>query len=251
TIGYRAWRAAPWLGRHGYLKTQLAEAFQREVTARGVKADISTRAEDTLHGNAWYEFLLRCKYTIGVEGGASILDWDGTVRARTDSYVAQHPDAEFREIEAACFPGLEGSLGLFAISPRHLEACATRTCQILIEGDYNDILVPDKHYIKLRRDFSNLEEVFTTLKDDVLRGKIIDCAYQDVVGSGNYFYESFVKQIIETSLGTAPEKSPSQSDERGTWLAWRWGQFANLFAWVKTAFRSLILSPLYQRMVRK
>lgn len=248
-IGYRAWRAEPWLGRHGYLKSQLAEIFQREAVARGIMANISTREEDTLHGDAWYEFLFRCKYTIGVEGGASILDWDGSIRERTDRYVAQHPNAKFEEIEAACFPGMDGSLSLFAISPRHLEACATKTCQILIEGDYNGVLIPGKHYIELRSDFSNLEEVFAQLGDETLRTRIVECAYHDVVGSDDYFYEGFVKQVLEASLETLPDKSLPKSREAGIWLVWKWAQLANLFAWVKAAFRGLIVSPLYQKVV--
>lgn len=248
-IGYRAWKAEPWLGRHGYLKSQLAEIFRREAVARGIKADISTWEKDTLHGDAWYEFLFRCKYTIGVEGGASILDWDGSIRERTDRYIAQHPNAKFQEIEAACFPGMEGSLSLFAISPRHLEACATKTCQVLIEGNYNGVLIPGKHYIELRRDFSNLEEVFAQLGDETLRARIVECAYHDVVGSDDYFYEGFVRQVLGASLETLPDKSLAKSREAGIWLVWKWAQLANLFAWVKAAFRGLIVSPLYKKVV--
>ena len=248
-IGYRAWRAEPWLGRHGYLKTRLAEVFQQEATARGIRADISTRVEDTLHGDSWYKFLFRCKYTIGVEGGASILDWDGRAREKTDRYVSQHPNATFEDVEAACFPGLEDSLRLFAISPRHMEACATRTCQILIEGDYGGMLVPGKHYIELKRDFSNLEDVFVQLQDDALRATIVERAYQDVVGSGNYLYEGFVKQILTTSLGTIPERTLSQNRNIVLWLTWQWTWLAHWFAWGKAAIRGLILFPLYQKAV--
>lgn len=246
-IGYRAWRAEPWLGRHGFLKTRLAEIFQQESSARGIKADISTRAEDTLHGDTWYEFLLRCKYTIGVEGGASILDWDGSIREKNNRYVSQYPQATFEEIEAACFPGLEGSLSLFAISPRHLEACATRTCQLLIEGDYNGVLIPGRHYIELKRDFSNLEDVLSQMADDSLRMKIVETAHHDVVESGKYLYQSFVRQVLETSLGIIIEKTVSQNNRTDHWLAWRYTQITNLFAWAKCAFRGLILYPLYQK----
>jgi hypothetical protein len=245
-IGYRAWRAEPWLGRHGLLKTQLAEVFLQASAARDIKVDISTRAEDTLHGDAWYEFLFRCKYTIGVEGGASILDWDGSVRERTNQYVAQHPRENFEQVEAACFPGQDGSLSLFAISPRHLEACATMTCQVLVEGGYNGVLTAGRHYIEVKRDFSNLEDVFSQLKDDALRMTIAKNAYNQVVASGNYLYQSFVRQVLDISLGTVTEKTALQT--RWTdWLPWRFAQGMNMFAWVKLAFKGLILYPLYQK----
>lgn len=246
-IGYRARRTEPWLGRHGFLKGELADVFEREALARGIKVDISTRPKATLHGDAWYEFLLRCKYTIGVEGGASILDWDGSIRENASNFLSHHPRATFDDIQTACFPGKEGSLSLFAISPRHLEACATRTCQILVEGEYNGILQPGKHYIELKRDFSNLDEVFSQMQDDDLREKITENAYRDVVESGQYFYESFVSQVLTTSLQNHHNQKPYQSRQNfSLWLIWKVTSLANGFACMKRAFRDLILHPLYQ-----
>jgi hypothetical protein len=198
-IGYRAWHAAPWLGRHGRLKHQVADAVRERAPRHGLTVDISTRTEDTLFADDWYRFLASCRYTIGVEGGSSLLDRDGTIKEATERYVAEHPAAGFEEIEAACFPGKDGSLRLFAVSPRHLEACVTRTCQVLVEGDYNGVLRPGEHYIELRRDLSNLEQVLEELVRDQDRERIVEAAYQDVVASGRYTYESLVR-TVEASL---------------------------------------------------
>ena len=40
----------------------------------------------------------------------------------------------------------DGKLQLHAISPRHIEACATRTCQVLVEGD---LMGHDTHGLQL------------------------------------------------------------------------------------------------------
>jgi hypothetical protein len=199
-IGYRAWRADPSLGRHGLLKPRMAEVFQQHEANKTLNFDISTREEDTILADDWYSFLLRCKYTIGVEGGASIIDRDGSLKAQTNVYVRQNPRASFEEIEQECFPGRDGYLNYFAISPRHLEACATRTCQILIEGEYNGILTPNIHYIELKRDFSNLNDVIHILAQDELRDTIVERAYSDIVESKRYTYKSFVSEIIADSL---------------------------------------------------
>lgn len=45
------------------------------------------------------------------------------------------------------------------ISSRHFDAIGTGTCQILVEGRYNDLLTPNEHYIALKADYSNLQEV--------------------------------------------------------------------------------------------
>lgn len=146
-VGYRANHSEFWLGCHGAIKWQIGELFKDKASKLKIALDISTDPKDTIFGDDWYRFLARCKYQLGVEGGASILDWDGTYRKRTEAYLAAHRGALLKEVEEKCFPDAEGSLDLRAISPRHFESCLTRTCQILIEGDYNGILVPGKHYI--------------------------------------------------------------------------------------------------------
>lgn len=233
-LGYRTWRAAPNLGRHGFLRQQIAEVFQAEAPKHNLQTDISTRREDTLWADAWYKFLLRCKYTISVEGGATVLDRDGSIQRNTERYLAEHPDASFDEVEQECFPGLDGGLHYVAISPRHLEACATRTCQVLVEGEYNGVLVPGRHYLELKRDFGNLEEVLDAIKQDKLRDEITDHAYRDIVASGNYTYRSFVEQVLRESV---PETQKSSAESSG-WLSaviYHWMRLSDFVAWVQVA----------------
>ncbi len=245
-VGYRAYRATPALGRHGFLKTQIADVFQEAALRVGLTVDISNRHEDAFVGDGWYRFLLRCKYTIGVEGGSSILDRDGSITKKTEEYLAQHPDASFEEVEAACFPGLDGQLRLFALSPRHLEACATRTCQVLIEGDYNGILVPWKHYIPLRRDFGNLPEVLRLIKEDRLREEITENAYRDIVAPGTTSYSGFANSVV----GRALELRPSARQRRmPAWAAWC-ARLAEAVSWVRPAIYGSVIVRAYYAVVR-
>lgn len=239
-IGYRAWKAEHWLGSHGFLKTIIADKFQELAPKRGLKIDISTRPQDTFLGDGWYRFLLQCKYTIGVEGGATILDRDGSIREKTVEYVRHHPDATFEEVESHCFPGMDGSLQLLAISPRHLEACVTKTCQILIEGDYNGILEAGKHYIELKRDFSNLDEVLELMEEDRMREEIIERAYRDIVETRRWTYKSFVDDIIHQSLDAVKGK-PSASSRPSPFvsLLYHWMKLADQISWGRIAFSLL------------
>ncbi|NLG33316.1 MAG: hypothetical protein GX550_07330 [Syntrophomonadaceae bacterium] len=227
-IGYRARYHNPWIGRHGMLKSTIGDVFAAEGARRGLRNDISMKEEDAFIGDDWYRFLLNCKYTIGVEGGASILDRDGSIMERTERYLKGNPEASFEQVEAACFPGRDGELKLFAISPRHLEACATRTCQILIEGSYNDILKPGEHYIELKADFSNLEQVLDQVVRDDVRQAMTDHAYADIVSSGRYNYQSYVDFIIDHSL--------SDQDQHGSSPIWySIMRIAEIISWGKAA----------------
>ena len=91
--------------------------------------------------------------------------------------MAEHPDAGYDEIEAACFPGRDGELALFAISPRHLEACATRTGQILVEGAYSGMLEPGQHYLPVRADLSTSGDVLDEARDEARRRELTEAAY--------------------------------------------------------------------------
>jgi hypothetical protein len=232
-IGYRAWRAAPWLGRHGVLKATLAEAFEQRAMQAGLRVDISTRDKDVLLGDAWFEFLLRCRYTLGVEGGASLLDRDGSIRRRTEAYLQQNPGASFSEIERACFAGMDGAVHLVALSPRHLEACVTRTCQVLVEGTYNGILKPGEHYIELKQDLGNVGEVLELIQRDAVRGELTERAYRDIVASGAYTYRQFVRYVLEQALTPSVLTRPA-----GLRLLDRWGALADRATWGRVALRS-------------
>lgn len=203
-VGYRAWRAEPWLGSHGMLKTRIAEAAHAvQADFPHLRFDVSTDEADVLTGDDWYRFLLRCRTTLGVEGGASILDRDGSICNRTRAYVREHPHATFEEVRDACFPGQDGGMSIFAIGPRHLEACGTRTCQLLVEGQYQGVLRAGIDYIPIARDFSNLREVLRALDDASLVQRTAESAWRHVVASGRYTYAGFVRSVEQAWLDPA------------------------------------------------
>ncbi len=246
-IGYRAGR--PWasLGRHGRLKTEIADRVMSATGSRDLPVDVATGAANTIRGDDWYRFLADCKYTLGVEGGASLHDPDGAILGACVDYEAEHPGASFEEIEASCFPGLDGGIRYFAISPRHLEACATRTAQILVEGSYNGILRAGEHYIELRRDFSNLGEILELIGNDRERTRLTEAAYRDVVASGAYTYERLVREVEAVALAGAAVKRPS----RVLSALHCWGRAADRLAWAKVAVLVQVAMPLRTFALRR
>lgn len=239
-IGYRMGTASYWLGYHGYLKTKMANIFLKHAPKWNFKLDISTKNEDTFVGMAWYRFLLNCKYTIGVESGASLIDKDGSIRKRVKNYLDENPRADFEQVEEVCFKGMDGNLKLFALSPRHLEACATKTCQILVKGNYNGILKPGVHYIELKKDFSNINEVLKMIKDDSHRERIVNQAYKDVVKSEKFTYTNFVHDILTTALDSRKIKTKTILDN----LLYHYNLFHDWYSWIYVCIKSKIIQLL-------
>lgn len=199
-IGYRANRHSPWLGRHAMLKWLVGKEFEYKAGARFI-TDISSEPSAILYGDDWWKFLLSCKYFLGTESGCSILDWDGSLKEKTEAYLKKYPYASFGEVEHDCFPRRDGAYRLRTLSPRHLECAVTRTCQILTEGDYNGILKPWVHYVPVKYNLSNIDEVLhilETLKD--LGKHITDSAWQDLVQSGKYSYRTYIPWLLNTAL---------------------------------------------------
>lgn len=196
-VGYRARKNPYSLGRHATIKWRVAEVFRARQPQSSLHLDISTDPADVFFGEDWYRFLCQCRTILGCEGGASLHDPDGSIERAVAAFLKQHPDATFEETEQACFPGKDGNLVLFALSPRHFEACITRTCQVLVEGEYGGIFKPGIHYIELKKDWSNLNEVLGKIADHGYCRSIAENAYRDIVASGRYTYGRFVKTVIK------------------------------------------------------
>lgn len=198
-IGYRA-RALPfWVGRHGQLKIELAKRFLKYLKSHetNLRYDImNTTSSGVFYGDSWIEFLLRCRTTLGCLGGTGLIDFDGSIRIKVDQYMKEHPNASFDECEEHCFQGKDNVAHVICLTPRLFECAMTKTCQLLVEGDYDGVFLPGRDYIEIKKDFSNIAEVLEKVKDKEYCKKIANQCYEDVVESGKYTYKTFVNKVI-------------------------------------------------------
>lgn len=194
-VGYRTRKMPYWLGRLGHEKWLVSEEFQRRGAGQGLVLDLSTREGERLYGDAWTEFVASSRCVIGVESGASIIDFDGQLERRVEDYVALNPKATFEEVAELFLKPFEGSLNLHQISPRCFEAAALRTPMVLFEGSYSGVLTPDRHFIVLRKDFSNFEEVVMQLKDHAALQAMADRTYEEVALDPRWSYRAFISRV--------------------------------------------------------
>jgi hypothetical protein len=194
-VGYRG-SPQPWnFGRLSYEKWEIGERFAALGERHGLRTDISARWEDRFFGQDWFDFLGRCKATLGVESGASVFDYTGAIEARCREYRKANPRATFEEVFDKILKPYHDKVPYRTVSPRHFEAAACRTLQILYEGDYRGILKPWRHYVPLRRDFGNVGEVLAVLGDPARSEEIAGRAFAEVAANPAYSYEAFVRQL--------------------------------------------------------
>jgi hypothetical protein len=193
-IVYRARNLPYWFGSHGQLKHRIAEAVTRRAGPRGLTTDISTREQDTIY-EGWLDFLMSGRAVIGSESGSSVLDPRGEIQRRISRLLADDPGLTFEQVDAMMPPGWD-AYAFFAISPRHLEAVTTKTAQVLVEGRYSGVLEPERHYIPLRRDLSNLDEALERLHEVEAVEAMAERAYEDVYLSGRNNLGVVAEQLL-------------------------------------------------------
>jgi hypothetical protein len=196
-VVYRAKRLPFWLGRHGQLKHEIGTATAEHAQRLELRTDISTRAEDTIFGTGWLDFLMSGRAVVGCESGSSVLDRRGEIRRRSRELLALDPTMPFEEFDRHMPAGWD-SWAFFAVSPRHFEAVLTRTCQILVEGDYGGILEPNRHYLPVRRDLADLDAVLERLHDRQLVQDITACAYEEVYADGRWKTDDFSGELLDS-----------------------------------------------------
>jgi hypothetical protein len=182
---------------------------------RGVPHDIEWSEDKRLYGDAWYRFIGLCRAHLGSETGSNVFDFDGTVEAEYNRLAALRggpvPYEEFRvhtdPIESQYDTGL--------ISPRLFEAAALRTAMVLFTGRYSGLIEADKHYIELKKDFSNIDCVLARLEDVDGLERMTDRAFDRLIGSGEFSYRRFVELIDRTISRKAEELAITLRSARG------------------------------------
>lgn len=206
-IGYRGSIQPLSFGRLAYEKRKIGYDVARLLRGSELRVDISSRWEDRFGGKAWFKFLHSCKATLGVESGASIFDLEGQLdtvcAAARQALGPERDDEAYIEAYLEFLEPLEGAVHYNQISPRHFEAAATGTVQLMYPGRYSDIFVAGRHYFPLARDCSNLSEALDLVRDPAAREDMARRAYEEIILDKRYWIESFVAGLdseIEAAL---------------------------------------------------
>jgi glycosyltransferase involved in cell wall biosynthesis len=198
-IGYRGSIQPLSFGRLAYEKRKIGDDMARLLVNRNLSLDISSRWGDRLGGNSWFDFLLSCKSTLGTESGASIFDLEGNLdcrcRAAEEKLGSFREDQAYAESFLSELADLENKILYNQISPRHFEAAATGTLQLLYPGKYSGIFKAGRHFFALNRDYSNLDEAIELLLDEKKRIEITQTAYDEIIQNKTYWIENFVEQF--------------------------------------------------------
>lgn len=192
-IGYRGRQLPYHYGALGHEKYVIGVEMKRLAAAHGLPVDIEVDDSLRIYGLDWYRFLGSCRATLGTESGSNVFDFDGEIARLAE----EHKHLPFSEFSDRFLRPHEGLIRMNQISPKIFESIRLRTALILFEGSYSGVIKADDHYIPLKRDFSNIEDVFRKLNDIDFIRNLTGRAYRDVIEAGRYSYEAFVSGVDE------------------------------------------------------
>ena len=206
-IGYRGSIQPLSAGSLAFEKRYIAEKIKEFTVHSNIKTDISCRWEDRIYGKNWLQWLSNCKCTLGTESGGSIFDIDGSLDATISELVnVLGPDDDSLDYALKFLSHLkqfESRVYYNQVAPRHFEAAATRTLQILFEGEYSGIFKPWEHYLPLKKDFSNISQILDLIKQPDVVEKITEKCFNEIVLNPDFSVEKHVEkldQVIDLHL---------------------------------------------------
>lgn len=205
-LAYRGRNLPFWYGDLGQEKEFIGKQMKSICLERGIASDIEWEGKNRIYGDNWLKFLASAKATLGTESGANVFDFTGELSLKITKYLETHPKASYDEVFDLFLSQHEGLVKMNQISPKIFEAICLNTVLVLFEGDYSGVLQPNVHYIPLKKDFTNIDDVFEKLSNDAYLTSIANNAFKDIVESGKYSYQAFVN-LFDTKVSELSKKS--------------------------------------------
>ena len=194
-IGYRARELLPRYGRLGQEKFLIGQHVKKYCLTHRIRCDIKLDDRSRIYGGKWYKFISSMRAMLGTESGSNVFDWDSSLDQEINSYRRRFPNSTDQDIYLNLIKHHEIDGLMNQVSPKIFEMAAAKTVMVLFEGNYSGVLEPHIHFFPLKKDFSNLDQMITFLKDNDLIDAMAERAHKDVILSGKYSYKEFILMV--------------------------------------------------------
>jgi hypothetical protein len=253
-IGYRGRKLPIRYGKLAQEKYTIGLGVRNFCLKNNIPCDIDWEENSRIYGKSWYRFILSSRAMLGTESGSNVFDWDNAIQKNIGEMLKLNPSVPEKAIYEKIVKQHEMPNLLNQISPRIFEMAAGHTAMVLFEGAYSGILEPDVHYLALKKNFKNLGQIFSRLKENKI-DQMAERAFDHLVRSGKYSYQEFVKMVdgeldqliaIKTPAGRSFDKNPASLSMRITEFPKRsaFGQQWKKYAW-------LFVPPRFQLFAKK
>jgi glycosyltransferase involved in cell wall biosynthesis len=191
-IGYRGRKLSPLYGILGYEKYIIGKKVKELCSTTNLSIDIEWEEDKRIYGTSWFTFIDSCVSMLGSESGSNVFDFESVIENEVADYRQSNTNATDDDIVHNVIAKHEGDIDMRQVSPKVFEAVAHKTALILFEGNYSGILKPWTHYLPLKKDFSNWQQIVDLVGDRKALQAIVDNACRDIIYSGEYSYSKVI-----------------------------------------------------------
>lgn len=206
-IGYRGRRLPIRYGNLAREKFIIGDSVKTFCRLNNIAHDIEWDEECRIYGSNWYEFIANCKSMLGSESGSNVFDWDGNLNKAIKENHKLNSSMSEDQIYENFIKDLERPGLMNQISPRIFEMAAASTIMVLYEGAYSNVLEPNRHFLPLKKDHSNLPEIIAKLRDSDFIDEMASRVKAEIIETGKYSYKQFVG-MVDLELSGLPMKEP-------------------------------------------
>jgi hypothetical protein len=184
----------------GIKKALLSKSFEKSLNVRDLKTNFP-QTKDLISGNKWFKLMSNSKSILGSNSGSDFIIRNAVLADSFKKKFAALVAEDWEQpIDEFTFKGIEKTLfPMTAISPRNIDAASTGTMQILVEGNYSNILKPGLDYLETDFDFSNMEYLLECLNNFKLLRNITEHAWNTINTSPDIRFDRIFQYIIEKS----------------------------------------------------
>ena len=207
-VFYRGRELHYWYGDLGQDKMNIGKYMKKYCDKYDLVSNIDWHGNNCIYGDKWFKVLGNSKVTLATESGTTIFDIDNTLvtdinialeeepnRGHQNGY-SKVPKYSYEEISKLVNLKRNEVPNMGQVSPKMFEAIMLGTVLVMYEGYYYPgFFIPDVHYIVLKKDYSNINDVINKIKDDNFLQKMSDRAYNDIIRSGKYSYKNFIEMF--------------------------------------------------------
>jgi glycosyltransferase involved in cell wall biosynthesis len=204
-VFYRGRELHYWYGDLGQDKMNIGKYMKKYCDEYNLISNIDWDGNNCIYGDEWFKVLGNSKVTLGTESGTTIFDMDNSLLTEINILLEEQPaQSSYTKKPKYSYDEICNKVNLKKnevpnmgqVSPKMFEAIMLGTALVMYEGNYYPgILIPDVHYIVLKKDHSNIKDVINKIKDDDFLQKMADRAYNDIIRSGKYSYKKFIEMF--------------------------------------------------------
>lgn len=205
-IFYRATPLSYIYGDLGQEKVNIGKEMKKHGSENNLNVNIEWEMKKKIFGEEWYYRLVNSKTTLATYSGCEVFDQESR-NTEIEEILKENPGYTYEQAKKNF--DIEPMFQACRVSPKMFEACALGTVLIMYEGDYKGIFEPNIHYIELKKDLSNINDVIEKIKDDEYLQNMANRAYTDIIKSEKYSYEGFIKYFDSV---VKEEYSPCHSE---------------------------------------